>query len=155
MAGSASSTPFQAQAAHFRFSPDSGHIAASHRSASKSAHARGAAHGGELHQAAGAAALVAADERGVTRRSRRRCNALSVAKAKSRGSFRVRFSPPASDRLLPIIQVPHASDKRIQFRILLDRPANNNGWRQQVRLWAPNVPQALDPSTKLSRRASQ
>ncbi len=28
-----SSTSFQAQAAHFRFSPDSGHIAASHRSA--------------------------------------------------------------------------------------------------------------------------
>jgi hypothetical protein len=26
-------TSFQAQAAHFRFSPDSGHIAASHRSA--------------------------------------------------------------------------------------------------------------------------
>ena len=63
---SGSSTSFQAQAAHFRFSPDSGHIAASHRSATKSADARrGAAHGGELHQAAGAAALVAADERGV------------------------------------------------------------------------------------------
>jgi hypothetical protein len=28
-----SSTSFWAQAAHFRFSPDSGHIAASHRSA--------------------------------------------------------------------------------------------------------------------------
>ena len=40
MAGLASSTSFQAQAAHFRFSPDSGHIAASHRSASKLADAQ-------------------------------------------------------------------------------------------------------------------
>jgi hypothetical protein len=31
MAGLASSTSFQAQAARFCFSPDSGHIAASHR----------------------------------------------------------------------------------------------------------------------------
>jgi hypothetical protein len=31
--GFGSSTSFQAQAAHFRFSPDFGHIAASHRSA--------------------------------------------------------------------------------------------------------------------------
>jgi hypothetical protein len=31
MAGLASSTSFQAQAAHFRLSPDSGHIAASHQ----------------------------------------------------------------------------------------------------------------------------
>jgi hypothetical protein len=39
---------FQAQAARFRFSPNSRHIAASHRSATKSADARrGAAHGGE------------------------------------------------------------------------------------------------------------
>src|SRR6478672_1936606 len=61
-----SSTSFQAQAAHFRFSPDSGHIAASHRSATKSADARrGAAHGDENRQAAGAA--IAADKRGVTR----------------------------------------------------------------------------------------
>jgi hypothetical protein len=68
MAGLASSTSFQAQAAHFRFSPDSGHIAASHRSATKSVDARrGAADGGELHQVAGAAAWVAADKRGVTR----------------------------------------------------------------------------------------
>ena len=38
------------------FSPDSGHIAASHRSATKSADARrGAADGVELRQAAGAA----------------------------------------------------------------------------------------------------
>ena len=51
------SSSFQAQPAHFRFSPDSGHIAASHRSATKSADARrGAADGGELRQAAGAAA---------------------------------------------------------------------------------------------------
>src|SRR5580693_8032874 len=43
-----SSTLFQAQAAHFHFSPDSGPIAASHRSATKSADAqRGAAHGEE------------------------------------------------------------------------------------------------------------
>jgi len=57
MVGLASSTSFQAQAAHFRFPPDSGHLAASHRSATKSADARrGAAHGGELRQAAGAAA---------------------------------------------------------------------------------------------------
>jgi hypothetical protein len=33
MVGLASSTSFQAQAARFRFSPDPGHIAASHRSA--------------------------------------------------------------------------------------------------------------------------
>jgi len=39
MARLASSTLFQAQAAHFRFSPDFGHIAASHRSATKSADA--------------------------------------------------------------------------------------------------------------------
>ena len=65
---SGSSTSFQAQAAHFHFSPDSGHIAASHRSATKSADARrGAADDGELRQAAGAAASVAADKRGVTR----------------------------------------------------------------------------------------
>ena len=59
MAGLASSTSFQAQAVHFRFSPNSEHIAASHRSATKSADARrGAAHGGELRQGAGAAASV-------------------------------------------------------------------------------------------------
>jgi len=57
MVGLASSTSFQAQAAHFRFSPDSGRIASSHRPATKSADARrGAAHGGELRLAAGAAA---------------------------------------------------------------------------------------------------
>jgi hypothetical protein len=45
---------FQAQAAHFRFSPDSRRIAASHRSPTKSADARrGAVHGVELRQAAG------------------------------------------------------------------------------------------------------
>jgi hypothetical protein len=49
-----------ATAIHVRFSPDSGRIAASDRSATKSADARrGAAHGGELGQAAGAAALAA------------------------------------------------------------------------------------------------
>jgi hypothetical protein len=42
------------------FSSDFGHIAASHRPATKSADARrGAAHGGELRQAAGAVAAVA------------------------------------------------------------------------------------------------
>jgi hypothetical protein len=52
-----SSTSFQAQAAHFRFSPDFGHIAASRRQATKSADAlRSAADGAELRQAAGAAA---------------------------------------------------------------------------------------------------
>ena len=65
---SGSSTLFQAQAARFRFSPNSGRIAASHRSATKSADAqRGAAVGGELRQAAGAVASVATDKRGVTR----------------------------------------------------------------------------------------
>jgi hypothetical protein len=47
-----------AHAARFRFSPDSGRIAASHRSATKWADAR-TAHGGELRQAAGAAASLA------------------------------------------------------------------------------------------------
>jgi hypothetical protein len=43
-----------------RFSPNSGRIAALHRLATKSAEARrGAAHGGKLRQAAGAAAPVA------------------------------------------------------------------------------------------------
>jgi len=45
----------QAQAAHFRLSPDSGGIAASHRLATNPVDAeRGAADGGELCQAAGA-----------------------------------------------------------------------------------------------------
>jgi hypothetical protein len=66
MAGLASSTSFQAQAAHFRFSPDSGHIAASHRSATKSADARrGAADGGELRQAAGQRANEAEGAEGI------------------------------------------------------------------------------------------
>ena len=66
MAGLASSTSFQAQAAHFRFSPDFGDIAASHRSATNRLTRDEARRGGELHQAAGPAALVAADKRGVT-----------------------------------------------------------------------------------------
>jgi hypothetical protein len=42
---------------HFQFAPDSGRIAASHRSATKSADARrGAADGGELRRVAGDAA---------------------------------------------------------------------------------------------------
>jgi hypothetical protein len=45
---------FQVQIARFRFSPDSGRIASSHRSATKSADVRrGAADGGELRQVAG------------------------------------------------------------------------------------------------------
>jgi hypothetical protein len=65
--GGSRSSSFQAQPAHFRFSPDSRHIAASLRSATKSADARrGAAVGGERRQAAEAAAPIAADERGVT-----------------------------------------------------------------------------------------
>ena len=72
--------------------PIPGHIAASHRSATKSADARrGAAHAGELRQAAGAVASVATDKRGVTRSQPQIYdgppNALSVAKAKSRSSF--------------------------------------------------------------------
>jgi hypothetical protein len=48
-----SSTSFQAQAAPFRFSPNSGRIAASYRAATKSADARrGAADGGKLRKAA-------------------------------------------------------------------------------------------------------
>jgi hypothetical protein len=65
-----SSTSFQAQAAARASAspPDFGHIAASHRSATKSADARrGAAVGGELRQAVRAAASVAPDKQGVTR----------------------------------------------------------------------------------------
>jgi type 1 fimbriae regulatory protein FimE len=51
---SGSSTSFQARAAHFRLSPDSGHIAASHRSATNRLTARGAAHA--MVKRAGAAA---------------------------------------------------------------------------------------------------
>jgi hypothetical protein len=58
-------------AAHFHFSPDFGHIAASRRSATKSADARrGAADDSELRQATGAVAPVAPDKQGVQGRSR-------------------------------------------------------------------------------------
>ena len=68
MAGLASSTSFGVQPPPFRFSPNSGRIAASYRSATKSADARrGAGHDGELRQAAGAAASVAADKPGRDR----------------------------------------------------------------------------------------
>ena len=83
MARLASSTLFQAQAAHFRFSPDFGHIAASHRSATKSPDARrGAADDGELRQAAGAAALVAADKRRRAIRLRSACRPHDAEEAK-------------------------------------------------------------------------
>ena len=90
----ASSTSFQPQAARFRFSPNSGHIAASHRSATKSADARrSAAIGGELHQAAGAAAWVAAGKRGVTRLQphihdspRNQLNSRSIGDGEARSS---------------------------------------------------------------------
>ena len=53
---------------------DSGHVAVSHRSVTKSASARrGAADDGELRQAAGAAALVAADKRRRAIRLRSAC----------------------------------------------------------------------------------
>jgi len=59
---------YPSECPHFQFAPDSGRIAASYRSATKSADARrGAGDDGELRQAAGAAAWVAADKRGVTR----------------------------------------------------------------------------------------
>jgi hypothetical protein len=62
-----SSTSFQAQAAHFRFSPTPTYRCVELRSATKSADARrGAADDGELRRAAGAAASVAADKRSVT-----------------------------------------------------------------------------------------
>jgi hypothetical protein len=55
-----SSTSFQAQAARFRFSPDSGHAAASRRSATnRLTRDEARAVGGELRQAAGAVASVA------------------------------------------------------------------------------------------------
>src|ERR1700722_19413021 len=71
------------QAAHFRFFPDSGHIAASRRPASKSADARrGAADDGELRQAAGAAAWVAADKRRRAIRLRSACRPHGAEEAK-------------------------------------------------------------------------
>jgi hypothetical protein len=63
--------------------PDSGHIAASYRSATKSADARrGAAHGGELRQAAGAAAWAAADKRRRAIRLRSACRPHGAEEAK-------------------------------------------------------------------------
>ena len=91
-------------------SPNSGHIAALHRSATKSADARrGAAVGGEFRQAAGAAASVAADKRGVTRLQPQTLQ-CTICREGQKPKF-IRGSP-ASDRLLLVIQVPHASDKR-------------------------------------------
>jgi hypothetical protein len=56
MVGLGSSTSFQAQAAHVRFSPNSGRIAASHRSATKSAaEGRGTADDGTAVRSAPAA----------------------------------------------------------------------------------------------------
>jgi hypothetical protein len=103
------STSFQARRALPPLA-QSGHITASRRSATKSADARrGAAVGGELRQAAGAAASVAADKRGVTRLQPQTLQ-CTICREGQKPKF-IRGSP-ASDRLLLVIQVPHASDKR-------------------------------------------
>ena len=105
---------FQAQAAHFRSLPDSGRIAVSHHSATKSADARrGAAVDGELRQAAGAVASAAADKRAVTG-SQPQTLQCTICRERQKPKFIRGFAlaPPASDRLLLVIQVPHASDKR-------------------------------------------
>jgi hypothetical protein len=107
-----SSTSFQAQAAHFRFSPDSGRIAAPLGDQSVDAR-RGAADGGELHQAAGAVASVAADKRGVTG-SQPQTLQCTICREGQKPKFIKGFAlarPPVI-RLLLVIQVPHASDKR-------------------------------------------
>jgi hypothetical protein len=60
-------TSLQAQAAHFRFSRDSGRVAASHRSATNRLTRDEARRMTVLRQAAAAVASVAADKRGVDR----------------------------------------------------------------------------------------
>jgi hypothetical protein len=94
--------------------PDSGHIAASRRSATKSADARRrAAHGGGLRQDAGAVASVAADKRGVTG-SQPQTLQCTICREGQKPKFIKGFAlarPPVI-RLLLVIQVPHASDKR-------------------------------------------
>ena len=78
--------------------PDFGHIAASHRSATKSADARrGAADDGELRQAAGAAASAAADKRrrAIRLRSASRLHGAAEATADQRRlSLGGRSAPP-------------------------------------------------------------
>jgi hypothetical protein len=74
---------------------------------------RGAAVGGELRRVAGAAAAVAADKRGV-RRLQPQTLQCTICRERQKPKFIRGFAlaPPASDRLLLVIQVPHASDKR-------------------------------------------
>ena len=76
------SSSFHAQPAHFCFSADSGHIDASHRSATPADARRGAAHGGELRQVAGAAAWAAADKRRRAIRLRSACRPHGAEEAK-------------------------------------------------------------------------
>ena len=107
------STSFQARRALPPLA-QSGHITASHRSATKSADARqGAVHGRELRQAAGAAARAAADKRGATGLQPQTLQ-CTICRERQKPKFIRGFAlaPPASDRLLLVIQVPHASDKR-------------------------------------------
>jgi hypothetical protein len=101
------------QAARFRFSSDSAHIAASHRSATKSADARrGAADGGEFRQAAGAVASVATDKRGVTMLQPQTLQ-CTICREGQKPKFIKGFALTRAPviRLLLVIQVPHASDK--------------------------------------------
>ena len=74
---------------------------------------RGAAVGRELRRVAGAAAAVAADKRGV-RRLQPQTLQCTICRERQKPKFIRGFAlaPPASDRLLLVIQVPHASDKR-------------------------------------------
>jgi len=72
-----------------------------------------AADGGELRQAAGAAAWAAADKRGATGLQPQTLQ-CTICRERQKPKFIRGFAlaPPASDRLLLVIQVPHASDKR-------------------------------------------
>jgi hypothetical protein len=85
-----------------------------HRSATKSADARrGVAVGGQLRQAAGAAAPVAADKRNVTRLQPQTLQ-CTICREGQKPKFIKGFAlarPPVTGLLL-VIHVPHASDKR-------------------------------------------